>query len=108
VTLPEDLTAWVAERPDWQKDVVARFCRNESLADQADDEIADYLIAAAHSTARTTVASDHAHDERKQRALGKLTALLNLGMLLRREFRQRWGLMVARAAKGIEERRRCV
>ena len=40
MTLEDDLAAWIAERHDWQKDVVARFCRNETLADEDVEKIA--------------------------------------------------------------------
>lgn len=38
MTLNEELANWVATRPDWQKDAVTRFCRNETLS--ANDVIA--------------------------------------------------------------------
>lgn len=48
MTLEDDLAAWVAERHDWQKDVVGRFCRNESLTDEDIDTIADHLVAGTY------------------------------------------------------------
>ena len=36
MTLEADLAEWVAGRPDWQKQAVARFCRNESLSRRSD------------------------------------------------------------------------
>lgn len=45
VTLEDDLVAWAADRPDWQKDAIGRFCRNETLSDEQVVEIADMLIS---------------------------------------------------------------
>lgn len=45
MTLAEDLASWVAGRPDWQKEVVARFCRNDSVSVKDVTTIADQLIA---------------------------------------------------------------
>jgi hypothetical protein len=45
MTLEADLAEWVASRPDWQKEAVARFCRNESLSAEDVATIADQLIA---------------------------------------------------------------
>jgi hypothetical protein len=45
VTLEEDLAAWVADRTDWQKDAIARFCRNESFSAEDITEIVDKLVA---------------------------------------------------------------
>lgn len=58
MTLNEDLANWVAARPDWQKDAVARFCRNETLS--ADDvaAIAEQLIAGTYPTAASIAAPD--------------------------------------------------
>ena len=58
MTLNEDLASWLAMRPDWQKDAVARFCRNEALS--ADDvcAIADQLIAGTYPTAPNVEAAD--------------------------------------------------
>lgn len=58
MTLNEDLANWVAARPDWQKDAVACFCRNETLS--ADDfaAIADQLIAGTYPTAANVTPAD--------------------------------------------------
>jgi energy-coupling factor transporter ATP-binding protein EcfA2 len=58
MTLNDDLASWVAGRPDWQKDAVARFCRNETLS--ADDVagIADHLIAETYPKAANLEAAD--------------------------------------------------
>ena len=58
MTLEEDLAAWVAGRTDWQKDAIARFCRNESLS--ADDiaGIVDKLIAGTYPSATAITARD--------------------------------------------------
>ncbi|MFD1826780.1 MULTISPECIES: AAA family ATPase [Mumia] len=45
MTLEEDLAEWVASRFFWQKDAVARFCRNEGLSAEDVATIADHLIA---------------------------------------------------------------
>lgn len=45
MTLEEDIATWVADRPDWQKGVVARFCRNESISADDISTVADQLIA---------------------------------------------------------------
>lgn len=58
MTLEEDLAAWVAERTDWQKDAVARFCRNETLSDDDIADIADKLIAGTYPAAPAITASD--------------------------------------------------
>lgn len=57
-TLEEDLAAWVATRPEWQRDAVARLCRNEFFA--ADDvaAIADQLIAGTYQEAQGISAKD--------------------------------------------------
>ncbi len=51
MTLNDDLARWVAGRPDWQKDAVARFCRNETLSAEDIAAIADQLIAGTYPTA---------------------------------------------------------
>jgi energy-coupling factor transporter ATP-binding protein EcfA2 len=51
MTLNDDLESWVAARPDWQKDAVARFCRNETLSADHVAVIADQLIAGTYPTA---------------------------------------------------------
>lgn len=58
MTLEDDLAAWVAERHDWQKDVVARFCRNEALADEDVEKIAEHLIAGNHPSISAIRSSD--------------------------------------------------
>lgn len=58
MTLPEDLAAWVAERSDWQKDAIARFCRNEGLSDEDAADIAHHLIAGTHPTVAAITAGD--------------------------------------------------
>jgi energy-coupling factor transporter ATP-binding protein EcfA2 len=58
VTLEEDLAAWVAGRSDWQKDAVARFCRNESLSDADVTAIADQLIAGTYPSTIAISAKD--------------------------------------------------
>ncbi len=50
MTLNEDLANWIATRPDWQKDAVARFCRNETLSAEDVAAIADQLIAGTYPT----------------------------------------------------------
>ena len=58
MTLEDDLAAWVGERTDWQKDVVARFCRNEVLSEDDVANIADHLIAGTHPSVTAISASD--------------------------------------------------
>lgn len=58
MTLANDLATWVAERTDWQKDVVARFCRNENLSEDAVNEIADHLIAETYPSVAAITAVD--------------------------------------------------
>ena len=58
MTLNEDLANWVATRPDWQKDAVARFCRNETLSAEDVASIADQLIAGTYPTATNLGAAD--------------------------------------------------
>lgn len=58
MTLADDLAAWVADRPDWQKDAIARFCRNESLSGEDISDIADKLIAANYPSVTWISATD--------------------------------------------------
>lgn len=58
MTLEEDLTAWLAERTDWQRDAVVRFCANESLSAEDIAAIADHLIAGTHPAGATIAAAD--------------------------------------------------
>lgn len=58
MTLANDLATWVAERTDWQKDIVGRFCRNENLSEDAVNEIADHLIAGTYPSVVAITAAD--------------------------------------------------
>ncbi|WP_298941700.1 AAA family ATPase [uncultured Microbacterium sp.] len=58
MTLNEDLASWLAARPDWQKDAVARFCRNETLPADDVSAIADQLIAGTYPVATNVKAAD--------------------------------------------------
>ncbi len=58
MTLNEDLASWLAARPDWQKDAVARFCRNETLSADDVSAIADQLIAGTYPSAANLEAAD--------------------------------------------------
>lgn len=58
MTLNEDLASWLAARPDWQKDAVARFCRNETLSAEDVSNIADQLIAGTYPVAVNVEAAD--------------------------------------------------
>lgn len=58
MTLEDDLAAWIAERHDWQKDVIARFCRNEALTDEDVAAIADHLVAETYPSITAVSASD--------------------------------------------------
>ncbi|WP_270256637.1 AAA family ATPase [Kocuria marina] len=58
MTLANDLATWVAERTDWQKDIVGRFCRNENLSEDAVNEIADHLIAGTYPSVAAITAAD--------------------------------------------------
>lgn len=58
MTLEEDLAAWVSERTDWQKDAVARFCRNEGLSEEGIAAIANHLIAGTNPSVAAISATD--------------------------------------------------
>ena len=58
MTLEEDLAAWVADRTDWQKDAIARFCRNESFSAEDITEIVDKLVAGTYPSATGITARD--------------------------------------------------
>lgn len=58
MTLNEDLASFLAARPHWQKDVVARFCRNETLSAEDVSNIADQLIAGTYPVAVNVEAAD--------------------------------------------------
>lgn len=58
MTLNEDLASWVAARPDWQKDAVARFCRNETLSAKDVAEVADKLISGTYPVAANISVAD--------------------------------------------------
>jgi energy-coupling factor transporter ATP-binding protein EcfA2 len=58
MTLNDDLASWVAARPDWQKDAVARFCRNETLSAEDVAAIADQLITGTYPTAANIGVAD--------------------------------------------------
>lgn len=51
MTLNEDLAIWLNARPEWQKDAVARLCRNERLSAEDVAAIADKLVAGTYPTA---------------------------------------------------------
>jgi hypothetical protein len=58
VTLEGDIAAWVSDRPDWQKDAIARFCRNEGLSDQDISDVASKLIAGTYPAVAPISAKD--------------------------------------------------
>ena len=58
MTLEQDLTAWLADRTDWQRDAVARFCANESLSAEDIAAIADDLIAGTNPAGATIAVAD--------------------------------------------------
>ncbi|MDH6236284.1 AAA family ATPase [Cryobacterium sp. CG_9.6] len=58
MTLEDDIVSWLADRPDWQKDVAARFCRNESLSVEDVAAIADRLVAETYPVAVGITAAD--------------------------------------------------
>jgi energy-coupling factor transporter ATP-binding protein EcfA2 len=58
MTLEKDLAAWVVERTDWQRDAIARFCRNEVLSDVDVARIVDHLVAGTYPSAVAISASD--------------------------------------------------
>jgi energy-coupling factor transporter ATP-binding protein EcfA2 len=58
MALNEDLATWAAARPDWQKDAVARFCRNETLSAADIAAIADQLIEGTYPTVSGIRAAD--------------------------------------------------
>lgn len=51
MSLNEDLASFLAARPEWQKDAVARFCRNETLSDEDVSSISDQLVAGTYPAA---------------------------------------------------------
>ncbi|MBN3459876.1 AAA family ATPase [Mycobacterium sp. DSM 3803] len=51
MALEDDLAAWVADRPDWQKDAIRRFCSNETLSDEDIVDIADKLVTDTYPAA---------------------------------------------------------
>lgn len=57
-TLEGDLAAWAAERHDWQKDAVARFCRNEALTDEDVASITEHLVARTYPSITALSVSD--------------------------------------------------
>ncbi|MGI9092185.1 MAG: AAA family ATPase [Mycobacteriales bacterium] len=58
MTLQDDLAQWAAYRPDWQKDAIARYCRNESLSDDDIKSIADQFIAGPYPKVTPITAKD--------------------------------------------------
>lgn len=58
MTLEEDLATWVADRPAWQQDAVARFCRNEGLTAEDVVTIADHLITDSYPDSSGITATD--------------------------------------------------
>lgn len=44
MTLEADIVSWAATRPDWQREVLRRLCRQESYGEAAIADIADRLI----------------------------------------------------------------
>lgn len=58
MTLQRDLSEWVATRPDWQKEAVARFCRNEGLSPEDVEGIADLLIDGTYPASQGITAKD--------------------------------------------------
>jgi hypothetical protein len=58
MALEDDLAAWVADRPDWQKDAVRRFCRNEALSDDDITSIAKSLVSDSYPAAASISPQD--------------------------------------------------
>lgn len=58
MNLNEDLATFLAVRPDWQKDAVARFCRSETLSAEDVSRIADQLIAGTYPAAANIDVAD--------------------------------------------------
>lgn len=58
MTLEDDLATWVADRPDWQKDAIGGFCRNDDLCSSAVAKIVDQLIGGNYPTATAITAQD--------------------------------------------------
>jgi len=58
MTLETGLAEWVATRPDWQKEAVATFCRNETLSQEDVSGIADRLIAGTYPRSQGITAKD--------------------------------------------------
>lgn len=58
MSLEQDLATWVAGRSDWQKDAIAKFCRNESLTAEDIADIADKLIDGTYPSVPSITAAD--------------------------------------------------
>jgi len=58
VTIEVDLVAWAAGRPDWQRDVLLRLCRQETFDEAAIAAIADRLMAGKATPAEALTAAD--------------------------------------------------
>lgn len=58
MTLNDDLAIWLALRPDWQKDAVARFCRGEIYASEDIAATAEQLIDATYPSASDVSVAD--------------------------------------------------
>ncbi len=51
MTLEADLVDWANSRPGWQRDILARLCRQETFDEAAIASIADRLLASAATPA---------------------------------------------------------
>ncbi|QIM17731.1 hypothetical protein G7066_01650 [Leucobacter coleopterorum] len=58
MALNDELAIWAATRPNWQKDVIARFCKNEILSPDDVIEIADQLVGGTYTAMPDILAAD--------------------------------------------------
>jgi ABC-type phosphate/phosphonate transport system ATPase subunit len=58
MTIEQDIAAWVRTRPEWQRDVLARLCRNEPIDQAAIEQIASSLIAGESRQSAPILLSD--------------------------------------------------
>lgn len=82
--LEQDLAAWMAERPDWQKAVVAGFCQSINLTEENITGIADQLVAGnfPKTTAITAADIPGASESRASVRLGAISEVMGINALL--------------------------
>lgn len=58
MTIEQDIAAWVRTRTEWQRDVLARLCRNEPIDEATIEQIASSLIAGGSRQSAPVLPSD--------------------------------------------------